>query len=245
MDDRDKDIDINAGKDIADVAGSADKDFDYDYIEYMYGVDLRSGDKSSDVSKPVVALEENKKAASSTKMELYDWVQCVVAALLCGILIFVFIGRVIGVDGTSMIPTLHHGDQVVISNLFFTPKYGDIVVLKTESFGDSPLVKRVIAVEGQTVDIDFVKGEVTVNGEVLQEDYIADLTTLREDFNGPVTVPPGCVFVMGDNRNASTDSRSERVGMVDKRNIFGKVYMILIPAEEANGGRYWGRIGLV
>ena len=245
MADRDKDNGLNTETDMADLTKVSGKEFDYDYVEYMYGVDLRVGKDAPVESKIVSGGADDKKAENSTRMELYDWVQCIVAALLCGILIFVFIGRVIGVDGTSMIPTLHHGDQVVMSKLFFTPKYGDVVVLRSEAYGDSPLVKRVIATAGQTIDINFTTGEVTVDGRVLEEDYIADITTLRGDFDGPVTVPDGCVFVMGDNRNASSDSRSDKVGMVDIRNIFGKVYLVLIPAKESDGVRYWSRIGLV
>ena len=98
------------------------------------------------------------KDSSRVRMELYDWLQCIVAAILCGILIFVFVGRVIGVDGTSMMQTLQHEDKVVMTDLFYTPSYGDIVVVKTEAFGETPLVKRVIATAGQTIDIDFVTG---------------------------------------------------------------------------------------
>lgn len=217
---------------------------DYDYIEYKYGIDLRDNQKNDEIDPGENESKPDNKLADSAKMELYDWIQCLVAALLCGILIFVFIGRVIGVEGPSMMQTLQNGDKVIMSNLLFTPDYGDIVVIKTEYFGDSPIVKRVIATEGQTVDIDFSTGEITVDGVVLEEDYINALTTLQEDFSGPVTVPEGCIFVMGDNRNESTDSRSELVGMVDVRNILGKVYWVIIPGAEADG-RDWSRIGSV
>jgi signal peptidase I len=180
---------------------------------------------------------------STARLELYDWIQCIVSALLCGILIFVFIGRIIGVEGTSMVPTLLSGDKVIISNLFYEPEYGDIVVLQTESFGGTPIVKRVIATEGQTVDIDFESGIVYVDGIRLEEDYINDLTHDPEDFQGPVTVPDGCIFVMGDNRNGSTDSRSSRVGMVDTRAVLGKVLFVLIPGQETDGRRTWSRVG--
>lgn len=186
-----------------------------------------------------------KKDKDSGGMELYDWVQCLVAALLCGILVFMFVGRIIGVDGSSMFPTLHHTDKIITSNLFYEPDNGDIVVLQTDSFGPDPIVKRIIATEGQTIDIDFYTGTVYVDGEALQEDYIADLTYTPEDFTGEMTVPEGCVFVMGDNRNASTDSRTASIGMVDERCIIGKVYFILIPGTEADGSRDWSRFGSV
>ncbi|UOO38772.1 signal peptidase I [Oscillospiraceae bacterium CM] len=178
-------------------------------------------------------------------MELYDWLQCIVSAILCGILIFVFIGRVMGVEGPSMMPTLVNNDKIILTNLFYTPKYGDIVIIKTVAFGDTPIVKRVIATEGQTVDIDFDTGDVSIDGKVIEEKYINDLTHSREDFVGPVVVPKGNVFVMGDNRNESTDSRSNYVGMVDTRQILGKVLFVLIPGQNTDGSRSFARIGTV
>lgn len=226
-----------------------DNDFDYEYYKEKYGIDLRPEESSEETAKPgtTVKNKHTKKTSNEnqTRMELYDWLQCVVSAILCGILIFVFVGRVIGVEGSSMLDTLQDTDKVIMSNLFYTPKYGDIVVLKTEYFGDTPLVKRVIATEGQTIDIDFNTGEVSIDGRVIVETYIRDLTTEQLDFDGPITVPKGDVFVMGDNRNASTDSRSNLVGIVDTRQILGKVLFVLIPGKNNDGSRSWNRIGSV
>ncbi len=207
----------------------------------MYSLDDNGAEPKTGASGD---RKHNKK---DTGMNLFDWIQCIVTAILCGILIFVFIGRIIGVDGSSMVPTLENGDRVILSNLFFTPKYGDIVVLKTDNplFEDHPLVKRVIATAGQTIDIDFRKGEVSIDGYVIEEPYIADLTRESEDFDGPVTVPEGFVFVMGDNRNKSTDSRSSTVGLVDTRQILGKVYWVIIPGSGSDNKRDWHRIGSV
>ena len=218
---------------------------DYEYVKLVYGVDITPR------KKKIIGAEEpgSSKSDDDNRMQLYDWLQCIVSAILCGILLFVFVGRIIGVDGTSMVPTLHDYDKVIMSNLFFEPKYGDIVVLKADDiiFGDNPLVKRVIATSGQTIDIDFEKGEVTVDGYVLDEPYIKELTHDQEDFSGPITIPEGCVFVMGDNRNASTDSRSRHVGIVDNRQILGKVYIVLIPGADRSLGekRQWSRVGSV
>jgi signal peptidase I len=227
-----------------------DKDFDYEYYKEKYGIDLRSDDELDgefdelQAEAPVKKISNKKsEQANRAKMELYDWLQCIVSAILCGILIFVFVGRVIGVDGNSMLNTLHDKDKVIMSNLFYTPKYGDIVVIKTEAFGETPLVKRVIATEGQTIDINFDTGEVSIDGRIIVEDYIRELTMERLDFNGPTTVPKGCVFVMGDNRNASNDSRDDLVGMVDTRQVLGKVLFVLIPGPNADGSRSWNRIG--
>ena len=188
------------------------------------------------------AEEENK--AVRVRMELYDWLQCVVTAIICGVVLFVFFGRTIGVDGRSMMQTLQDNDRVVISNLFYTPGNGDIVVFRSPSEQFAfPLVKRVIAVADQTVDIDFDTGSVYVDGTLLNEPYIYAMTTSRHDFNGPVTVPKGFIFVMGDNRNSSTDSRSNVVGLVDTRYILGKVLFVLIPGLDDTGNRDWSRFG--
>ena len=182
--------------------------------------------------------------AARVKMELYDWLQCIVTAIICGVLIFVFIGRTIGVDGRSMLQTLKHNDRVIISNLFYTPKNGDIVVFQSPSDQfEHPLVKRVIATENQTVDIDFETGSVFIDGILLDEPYINTMTTGRYDFNEPVTIPRGFIFVMGDNRTSSTDSRDNAVGLVDTRYILGKVLFILIPGTDDNEIRDWNRFG--
>ena len=186
-------------------------------------------------------------AGDKARMELYDWLQCIVTAVICGIFIFVFIGRVIGVDGTSMMKTLHHNDRVILSNLFYEPKNGDVIIFRapTDKFGDKPLVKRVIAVEGQTIDIDFSTGDVFVDNVLQHEPYINEPTNRRLDFSGPAVVPEGHVFVMGDNRNFSSDSRDAGVGMVDTRYILGKVLMVVIPGASQNDPRDWSRFGQV
>ena len=190
--------------------------------------------------------DDPDSARNRTRMEVYDWMQCIISAIICGIFIFVFIGRTIGVDGRSMLQTLHDNDRVIMSNLFYTPKKGDIVVFQApeEAFGGTPLVKRVIAVEGQTIDIDFVTGDVLVDGVKQNEPYINEPTHNRLDFAGPLTVPSGHIFVMGDNRNSSSDSRDSRVGMVDTRNVLGRVLFIAIPGGDQQTSRDWRRFGI-
>ena len=163
---------------------------------------------------------------------IFDWIQVVVTALVACMLIFVFLGRTVGVIGPSMESTLKEGDRLIISNLFYTPKYGDIVVLRKDEFKSDPIIKRVIATEGQTVDIDFEAGIVYVDGVALDEPYTNTPTNLREDFDGAVTVPEGCVFVMGDNRNRSTDSRTDLIGCVDTRYIIGKALFRMWPLNK-------------
>ena len=164
------------------------------------------------------------------RREAYDWIQSLISALLICVLVFVFVMRVMDVHGTSMFPTLNNGDKVLVSDLFYEPERGDIVVFKKDSYDDNKaLVKRVIAVAGDVVNIDFERGVVYVNGEPAEEEYIDVLTTTKIDFIGPQTVPENCLFVMGDNRNASTDSRDKRIGMVDKRLVIGKVLLVVYP----------------
>jgi len=181
------------------------------------------------------------------RMELYDWLECIISAIICAIFVFVFIGRTIGVEGDSMRSTLYWNDRVVMTNLFYTPKNGDVIVFHApaEEFNGVPLVKRVIAVSGQTIDIDFDTGNVFVDGNIVDEPYINERTARRLDFEGPVTVPEGYVFAMGDNRNRSKDSRDNAVGFVDTRYILGKVLFILIPGGDDSTPRDWSRIGIV
>ena len=170
------------------------------------------------------------------RREAYDWIQSLISALLICVLVFVFVMRIMDVHGTSMVPTLQNGDKVLVSGLFYEPERGDIVVFKKDSYDDNKaLVKRVVAVAGDVVNIDFEKGIVYVNGEAAEEDYIDVLTTTKIDFIGPQTVPENCLFVMGDNRNASTDSRDKRIGMVDKRLVIGKVLLVVYPFNSFGG----------
>ncbi len=182
-------------------------------------------------------ISEEKKEPKKTESEALDWLQCIVSALVAAILIFTFFARTITVVGSSMVPTLEEGNLLIVSKLFYQPKYGDIVVLRKESFMTDPIVKRVIATEGQTVDIDFEAGVVYVDGVALDEPYVNSTTNERENVTEPVTVPEGCVFVMGDNRNRSTDSRSAAIGCVDTRYIIGKALLRLAPLSQ------FGRIG--
>lgn len=178
-------------------------------------------------------IRNNKKAAAagekSTRGEIYEWIQCLVFALIFCVVMFVFLFRLVDVVGDSMNPTLEDGDKMVVSDLFYKPKQGDIIISRKDEYKSEALVKRVIATEGQTVEIDFTKGRVYVDGELLDEPYIAEPTKNQIDFTGTQIVPEGCVFVMGDNRNESADSRDSRIGMIDERLIIGKVLLTVYP----------------
>lgn len=185
-----------------------------------------------------MSAKKTKKVSAAAKQsreeiegrEAYDWIQCLIAALIICITVLSFFVRIIDVVGTSMNPTLNNSDRMLVSDIFYKPKAGDVVVFKKKEYDpDRALVKRVIAVEGQVVNMDFDKGIVYIDGVPIQEDYILEPTLTKLDFIGPKTVPEGCVFVMGDNRNASTDSRKTEIGMVDERLILGKAYMVVYP----------------
>jgi signal peptidase I len=175
---------------------------------------------------------EAAEKAKDPKVNAYDWIESLVTAIVACILIFLFLFRVVNVQGSSMVPTLRESDKIVISRLARDFQYGDIVVLTKTAFDDDSIVKRVIATEGQTIDIDFDEGIVQVDGVVLQEPYIAEKTTKALDFRGPVTVPEGCIFCMGDNRNQSTDSRRTTIGMIDTRCVLGRVVLRLWPLNK-------------
>ena len=177
--------------------------------------------------------EEKRTPQERNRRELYEWLQSLMAALIFCVLLFSFFVRLIDVNGPSMNPTLADGNKMLVSNLFYKPKAGDIVIFKSDNYDpDKALVKRVIATEGQEVNIDFENGIVYVDGEAIEEDYIAEPTHSKLDFIGPKTVPSNCVFVLGDNRNASRDSRYQMIGMVDNRMILGKVYAVVYPFSE-------------
>ena len=170
----------------------------------------------------------------SFRMDLYFWMQALAVALVALILIFTLAGRVIRVVGDSMLPTLHENDLMLLQSIGYEPQQGDIVVLRKASFMPEPVVKRVIATAGQHVTVDYVNHCVLVDGVALEEPYIneimndphsSELTVLD------VTVPEGSIYVLGDNRNRSSDSRNERLGTVDTRYVLGRALWILTPFD--------------
>lgn len=180
------------------------------------------------------------KAPKSTHLkDVYEWLDVIVSSMVAVVIIFTFIFRIVAIDGNSMKSTLLDKERVIISDLFYEPQRGDIVVISRNTDNspnvdeyEKPIIKRVIATEGDTVDIDFNNGIVYVNNEPLQEDYIFEPTYRQLDITFPVYVPEDCVFVMGDNRNDSLDSRSSLIGnrgMVNKKYILGHAILRVFP----------------
>ena len=188
---------------------------------------------------------ENAGWKKNVVMYLHDLLFMMITIMVLFLLVF----RVIVVSGSSMYNTLIDGDYLLlISNLFYQePKQGDIIVVSKESFDNgTPIIKRIIAVEGQTVDIDFDAGIVYVDGIALEEDYTYTQTNVSEGVEFPVVIDENCVFAMGDNRNRSRDSRSPDIGQIDEREILGKaIYLFLPGTDNGREDADYDRIGAI
>lgn len=184
------------------------------------------------------------------RKDLFDWLDVIISSVIAVIIIFSFLFRVATIKGESMENTLYNDEKVIISDLFYQPKFGDIVVISrntsnaTENAGNSePIIKRVIATEGQYVDIDFLEGKVYVgydlaNMTLLDEPYIKTPTNNPGNVNFPVYVDEGHIFVLGDNRNESLDSRFKVIGeegLIDERYVLGRAIFRIYPFDRIGG----------
>lgn len=173
------------------------------------------------------------KKADALHSAVFDMVDVLKGAFVVGFVLFLLVFRVSGVVGSSMNNTLKDGDRLLITAITTNIKRGDVVIVGQPWADDKLIVKRVIGVEGDTIDIDFEKGQVYRNGEMLDEPYIRDYgregTSLSGDVRFPVTVPEGTVFVMGDNRNNSKDSRFKSVGFIREEYIMGRAFYRISP----------------
>ena len=203
-------------------------------------------DKQNNHNVPSEQQEKTENKKNSLR-EAVEYAESLAVVFVVMLLIFTFIARPATVDGESMIPTLQNGERLVISNLFYEPTAGDIVVLCGEADREEGknLIKRIIATEGQTIDIDFEAGEVYVDGQKLDEPYILEPTYLDEGTEFPLTVPEGEIFVMGDNRNGSRDSRSLTVGTVKEEYIVGHVLFRFFPFDRFGKISDTGRLNIV
>jgi len=171
--------------------------------------------------------EKKNKAAEA----MFDWITSVVIAVVFLCVVFTFFVRPVKVDGDSMLPTLQDKNWLVVSAFASNPEQGEIVIVTqpNETSTGGPVVKRVIAVGGQVIDIDFKSGTVYVDGKEVDEPYILEKTYRSFDVQFPLIVPEGYLFVMGDNRNDSLDSRSSRIGLIDERYVLGSCLFRIYP----------------
>ncbi len=188
-----------------------------------------------------ISGKENIKESKSVLSEIYEWVDCAVITVLVILLLFSFVFKQVEVDGTSMNDTLLHKERVVISDAFYKPEYGDIVVISNEVFGDIPLIKRVIATEGQWINIEdgiVYVGDTKDSMEPKGNEFTSHARTesiVSPEYGYhtyPLQVPEGTVFVLGDNRSISLDSRTQSVGFIDNRQIIGKALYRVYPFEK-------------
>ena len=187
-------------------------------------------------NKEKVELNRSKGAGA-----LYDWIKTILITFAIFAFIFLFVFRIVRVDGPSMNSTLENGDMVILTNIFYTPRDGDIVVVSHAAEHEKPIIKRVIATEGQTLKLDYENNRVIVNGVILDEDYINNGITfgsIYPDYEIPETIPKGKVFVMGDNRRESKDSRDHRIGLINSEDIIGKAQVLMYPFGDRFGYLY-------
>lgn len=185
----------------------------------MHGLDENIDDGGSEFVNP----------AGKFSSFFFEWLECIVQAVILIVFLMTFVFRIVTVEGESMRDTLYNGDRLVVWRWNYVPKDGDVVVISRGQLIDKPIIKRVIATEGQTLEIDFFDGTVKVDGKTLEEKYIKEPMWLQGDADIPCVIPPGYTFVMGDNRNRSADSRFVEVGLIPNKNIVGKADFRIFP----------------
>lgn len=196
---------------------------------------------SEDIQK-----NKNEEEPISWQKSMMLYLHDLVYLLAVVMIVFMLLFRIVVVSGSSMYSTLWDGDWLLVTGsvLYQEPKHGDIIVASKDSFNDGePIIKRVIATEGQTVDIDFEAGIVYVDGVPLEEDYTYTPTNAQEGIIFPITIADGCIFAMGDNRNGSKDSRHPTIGMIDTREVLGRAVFLMFPGADNEGNREFDRIG--
>ena len=190
----------------------------------MYGLNKKTDDNVTEVKE-----NKHKNSAGEFSSFCFEWLESVVQAIILVVFLMTFVFRYMSVVGDSMRETLHDGDKLIVSRWNYTPSDGDIIAISRGQQVNKPIIKRVIATEGQTLSIDFSTGTVVVDGSVVDESYIREPMKTRGDAEIPTVVPEGYTFVMGDNRNYSADSRYKEIGLIDNKNIIGKAVFRIFP----------------
>lgn len=172
----------------------------------------------------------NNESVSRVVREVFDWGSSIICAVVICSFITMFV-MLFTVSGSSMLPTLHDGDRLFVNKFMYTPQKGDIVTINTMDKINKTIIKRVIATSGDSFKIDYDTNEVYVNGKVLEEPYIYELTKNKGDWDIPPIIPDGYVAVLGDNRNHSLDSRFEVIGLIKTDELYGRAFMIYWPLD--------------
>lgn len=189
-----------------------------------------TNNNETDVKKTDKKNEETETVTPAVM--IFEWSNALITALVIVLLLLTFVFRQVTVNGTSMTDTLKNGDRLIVSNFMYTPKDKDIVVISHGNNYSEPIIKRVIATEGQSLSINYDTGEVVVDGVLQDEPYIKGITRqLRNPLDIPEVIPEGYVFVMGDNREGSLDSRSVEIGLIPVQNIIGKAEFRIYPFD--------------
>ncbi len=175
-------------------------------------------------------IESEVKKKYDIKKEIEDWIVSIAIAVVVALVIRNYVFTLVKVDGPSMNPTLTHGDLLYTNRFMYEPEQGDIVIFRPPHSPETPYVKRVIAVAGQSVTINAQEHSVIVDGRILAEDYIKEPLLSAGIMQYPVKVPEGYIFVLGDNRNNSTDSRT--IGLIPVENVIGKATFRILPVSQ-------------
>ena len=173
---------------------------------------------------------EKEEIAKTALSSFFHWMSGIVAVLFVIFLVVMLFFRPVTVSGPSMEPTLHDGDRLFVYSFMYEPENGDVIVARSPDGADMPVIKRVIAKEGQVVEVDYENGTVTVDGVVMEENYISGMSKVpQNEIEYPYTVPADRIFVMGDYRDESRDSRHKTFGCIDENTVAGKAVFRFYP----------------
>ena len=195
------------------------------------------------VHKALIEEKQDKQDSITLSEFIFEWAGAIFTALIVVFLVLTFFVRQVTVSGSSMTDTLQNTDRLLVTNFMYTPQNGDIVVISHGSRYSDPIIKRVIAVSGQRLDINYDTNEVIVDGIVQYEPYIKGTTrqlsnsVSLEDYNN--IIPEGYLFVMGDNRESSLDSRSKDIGLIPVSNVIGKAQIFIYPFDKFSKTVYY------